>query len=427
MNIHEALDTRFDRPGNLDTLVIGAGLAGLISAHEAARAGLRVAVVEGGPVGGRARTTTRAGFALNQGPHAVYDTGELAGALARFGVTVTGGSPNDLVGMVVDRGVLHRLPVAPKDLLTTQVLGARGRAGFARLFAGLSRGDASRFRGVSVDDWLASRSSDLARLVRTLVRTTTYCSATDLLSAEATILQLRRVIAGVTYVDGGWQHLVDQLRVGLDRAGVPVVRARPRRSVPFPTVGRSTSARRLDHRSDRGPRGGEPGRGVLADRVRHAGRRAGRRGGLPDLLLDRPADELGVGLEWRCTARPTRPSRPAPDGHGLVSVMRYLGAGEDPEDPGTEQDRLVRFAAFAGVEPASIRDRRYLHRMTVAHGMPVAASGGLLGRPEVRVGPAGLFRAGDWVGETGMLADASAASATRAAVEAVAHCAKVDA
>ncbi|MEZ5216664.1 MAG: FAD-binding protein [Ilumatobacteraceae bacterium] len=145
MNIHEALDTRFDRPGNLDTLVIGAGLAGLISAHEAARAGLRVAVVEGGPVGGRARTTTRAGFALNQGPHAVYDTGELAGALARFGVTVTGGSPNDLVGMVVDRGVLHRLPVAPKDLLTTQVLGARGRAGFARLFAGLSRGDASRF------------------------------------------------------------------------------------------------------------------------------------------------------------------------------------------------------------------------------------------------------------------------------------------
>ncbi|MEZ5216663.1 MAG: hypothetical protein R2715_08760 [Ilumatobacteraceae bacterium] len=234
----------------------------------------------------------------------------------------------------------------------------------------------------------------------------------------------------MTYVDGGWQHLVDQLRVGLDRAGVPVVRASATAVRPVPDgwaidvgEGDPITARTVvlavgSPAAESSLTGSAtPVAGPAVEAV------------CLDLLLDRPAptnSAFGLDVALYCSPHSTV-ARLAPDGHGLVSVMRYLGAGEDPEDPGTEQDRLVRFAAFAGVEPASIRDRRYLHRMTVAHGMPVAASGGLLGRPEVRVGPAGLFRAGDWVGETGMLADASAASATRAAVEAVAHCAKVDA
>jgi hypothetical protein len=62
---------------------------------------------------------------------------------------------------------------------------------------------------------------------------------------------------------------------------------------------------------------------------------------------------------------------------------------------------------------------RYLHRMRVAHGMPRAASGGLAGRPTVAVpGRPGLFVAGDWVGDTGLLSDAAAASGAAAAVAA---------
>ena len=59
---------------------------------------------------------------------------------------------------------------------------------------------------------------------------------------------------------------------------------------------------------------------------------------------------------------------------------------------------------------------RYLHRMTVAHGMPLAASGGLRGRPPVTVADRpGLFVAGDWVGPEGLLSDAAAASGAAAA------------
>jgi phytoene dehydrogenase-like protein len=59
---------------------------------------------------------------------------------------------------------------------------------------------------------------------------------------------------------------------------------------------------------------------------------------------------------------------------------------------------------------------RFLPRLRVAHDLPSAAQGGLAGRP----GPAvpdvpGLFVAGDWVGGTGLLADASLASAREAA------------
>jgi hypothetical protein len=60
--------------------------------------------------------------------------------------------------------------------------------------------------------------------------------------------------------------------------------------------------------------------------------------------------------------------------------------------------------------------QRFLPAMTVANTIPLAAGGGLRGRPavEVREVP-GLFLSGDWVGREGTLANASVASAARAA------------
>ena len=67
-------------------------------------------------------------------------------------------------------------------------------------------------------------------------------------------------------------------------------------------------------------------------------------------------------------------------------------------------------------------EHRYLHLMTVAHGMPTTANGGLPGRPAVPVADRpGLFVAGDWVGPDGLLADASVASGRAAAMMAVAR------
>ena len=84
-------------------------------------------------------------------------------------------------------------------------------------------------------------------------------------------------------------------------------------------------------------------------------------------------------------------------------------------DHETSRRLLVDHAARAGITEADTVLERYLHRVPVTWGMPLATAGGLSGRP----GPAvadhpGLFIAGDWAGDRGLLADAAAASATEA-------------
>jgi len=52
----------------------------------------------------------------------------------------------------------------------------------------------------------------------------------------------------------------------------------------------------------------------------------------------------------------------------------------------------------------------------VTHAVPMARTGGLTGRPAVdTLAMRNVYLAGDWVGSEGMLADASFASAQRAA------------
>ena len=60
--------------------------------------------------------------------------------------------------------------------------------------------------------------------------------------------------------------------------------------------------------------------------------------------------------------------------------------------------------------------QRFLPNMTVYNSLVTAAEGGTTGRPETKVsGVENLYIAGDWVGSEGLLADASFASAKRAA------------
>ena len=65
-------------------------------------------------------------------------------------------------------------------------------------------------------------------------------------------------------------------------------------------------------------------------------------------------------------------------------------------------------------------------RNAEAHAIPTAAQGGLAGRISPAVSDvANLWVVGDWVGQEGMLADASLASAERAATEIAKHVATV--
>jgi phytoene dehydrogenase-like protein len=109
-------------------------------------------------------------------------------------------------------------------------------------------------------------------------------------------------------------------------------------------------------------------------------------------------------------------SRLAPEGAALIISFKQLDPrypGDPREDERDLEDLLD--AAQPGWRGALVR-RQYLPRIEAVGTLPTAREGGFAGRPGPRVpGLDNLYLAGDWVGSEGFLADASLASAQRAA------------
>ena len=410
-----------------DVVVVGAGLAGLLAAAHVVAAGRRATVVDPHPPGGRARSAEQAGVTLNQGPHAVYDHGALRRELTAVGVRPTGAPPRS-DGGVRSGDRVEPFPTSVRRLATTRLLGGRGKLAIARLLGTVQRQDPRSLVGRTVTEWLEPLPDDAAALARVLVRVTSYTNAPDLLDAGAALRQLQLGLRGVTYVDGGWQSIVDALEarvlagggsivrdevvsVGRDGDDVVVVGADGRYAGPSCVLaaGGPALAGRLAGRTVPGvDRLGPPAEAAALDVVTAT---APRR----SVLFD-----VGAPLYWSLHA-PV--ARLAPPGTWLATALEYLPAGEPRPDPDTVLSRLEEHARIAGADLDHATLRRYLRAMTVHHGVPLAAQGGLASRPSVDAldggDTRGVFLAGDWVGPEGMLADATAASARAAAAAAL--------
>jgi len=152
----------------------------------------------------------------------------------------------------------------------------------------------------------------------------------------------------------------------------------------------------------------DPGWGDLGPEVTAACLDAGLR------RVPEPGYVLSIDAPAYATVQ-SPPARRAPPGQAVVAAVRY-GATE------AKLDRAVLHAhlACAGVREEDVVTSRFLARMVVAGAAPIAARGGLGGRPAVDAsGLPGVYLAGDWVGPTGLLADAALASRQAAALRAV--------
>ena len=210
----------------VDVVVVGAGLAGLSAAVTAARAGASVQLVDAGRCGGRARTTTvDPGVVFNAGPRALYLGGAAARELSALGVATSGGTPPSRGAAARVGDESHTMPGTAGQLLRTGLLGASSKARIGWLLGTIGRVDATELAGRSVADWVASRrlAPDAAALVHAVVRLATYVDDPHRLDAGAAVGQLQLALgAGVQYLDGGWQTLVDQLVDAATAAGVRV-------------------------------------------------------------------------------------------------------------------------------------------------------------------------------------------------------------
>src|SRR6202023_4172168 len=100
---------------------------------------------------------------------------------------------------------------------------------------------------------------------------------------------------------------------------------------------------------------------------------------------------------------------------GVVHVAKYLRAGAR----GTTDDERQLERTLDLVQPGwrdLVVHRRFMSSVVVSHALVSAEAGGFAGRPSGRLPDVdNVFLAGDWVGPTGQLGDASVASGMRAA------------
>jgi phytoene dehydrogenase-like protein len=418
-------DHPIDGARAVSTLVVGGGIGGLLAAITAAGRdpGCRVVLVDPHPPGGRARCDERGGFVFNRGPRALARRGPAERALTAVGVRTTAGGPPELGGaLAIFEGTGHHFPGGAGSALRTSLFTARQKVQVTRTLAALWRADGAETDGRSVADWLGTRAVDdvVRHFVEALVRVATYADAADAFAAGPALAGARAGIApGVRYLDGGWQSLVDQL-VAIARArGIEIVADEVRSIVPgagtvhvraggatwearsaIVAAGTPDAAARL--LSDRPPSWND-----LAPPVTAACLELGIRG--------RPVHRFALGIDepvYGSTHAP--PADLAPEGGSVVHLMRYQRADDD-QPAQVQRARLREVAAMMGIDRSAIVEERFLARMVVAGSLPHPATGGLEGRPAVAIAEhPGVFVAGDWVGLTGLLLDAVAASAVQA-------------
>jgi phytoene dehydrogenase-like protein len=384
---------------DLPVVVAGGGLAGLAAGATAALAGARVIILESGLTGGRARTHRRDGFQFNQGPHALYQSGPGSRVLARLGVTTHGHAAPLREGLALLDGTPQPFPAAQN----------------ARVIAQMAAATPRQWAGASAAEWIDSSGfrSDAAMLAAAAVRLTTYVAGLDRLPASLAIGQLQTALAGVCYLDGGWQQLVRGLVATASAAGAEIrqhtrveqLAGRPgawevhttagviRAAAVVVAVGRPTAAVRL---LPAVPRWETPGSPVMVACL--------------DLGLRHTDAQFVLGIDRPLYLSPHAPPGDlAPAGCGLVHLMRY-GATR----PADDRDELWALAAATGIGRDEVLVDQFLPRMTVAFHLPPPRHG-LTGRPSVVVPDSpGVFIAGDWVGPEGWLADCSLTSGERA-------------
>lgn len=419
------------------TIIVGGGIAGLTAAAYVARAGMPVTVYErSSRLGGMAATEASHGFSFNMGPHALYRGGPAESVLTELGVQYSGRTP--VANVALRGGRFFTLPTSAASLVASRLLSPADKveAGFA--LASLQKVNAATLETVTLHDWLdhTFKRPRVREYLQALTRVSSFSNDPDYASAGALLRQLQFAAAsGVRYVDGGWQSLIEGLRTAARAAGVRIV-----------TGTRVEAIDRGDRVSGIRIAGGVavPASSVIVAASPRVARDlvAGAR----ETALETWAREA-VAVRAACldvgVSRLPRPRRTfalgvdhptylsvhsawaklAPDGAGLVSVMKYLRP--DDHDASASQAELEAMLDLA--QPGwrgVLVERRFLPSMIVSHWSVRSRTGGLPGRPGPAVpGIDGLFVAGDWVGHEGMLSDAAFASGRRAAGLALAEAA----
>lgn len=426
--MNEKLSHPLDSPSYADIIIVGGGLSGLAAATYAARSGRSVMLFEkASEPGGRAITKQRNGFSMNLGAHALYYQTEAGEVLRELGIAYSGKEPPTYYALAHDK--LHILPQTPLALLRTTLLDVPAKLELLGLQAAVMSVNTLTLQHVSIAEWLGQhvRHPQLRALLLMFARVTTYSNAPEMQSA-ALFVEMLRKIPKVLYLDGGWQTLVDGLRVAAENAGVRIVTGSRAAAIEHEEFvqgvrlanGEFYAAKAVIVATD------PTDASELVDHGEHATLSRWAREAIPsyvaclDVGLRRLPEPRHLGaLSFE---RPlymlvhSASAKLAPEAGALIHTIRYLEPGERSDPKASEQELG---ALLDRVQPGwreEVVERQFLPHMNATNAIVQARPGGLSGRPGPEVpGIRNLYVAGDWVGPAGQLTAAGLASARQAA------------
>lgn len=445
-----------------NVIVVGGGIAGLTAAIYLARAGRSVTVFEKRrALGGRAVTHLRRGFRFNLGAHAVYRGGAGLRVYRELGIPVRGGVPR-AGGTALFEGEHHRLPLTFGSFFTSSLLGVKGKLELAKLLWRIRGIDPKPFAEMTEREWLEANVSDarLRLLMEALMRLATYSDRSDQ-SAAVALSQLQLVIRkGVLYIHEGWQKLVDSLHSSAISAGVNFVSTS--RIVRIEHDGKQVRGVELGGLEIETTRNdtlsvalpdphayGEAGTRIPADTVLLAidPTTAAEIVDHPETTstwtaltpvtvtcldvalssLPQPHDTFALGIDQPLyLSVHSAAAQLTPKGGALIHLAKYRQQPAAQSDDEIESSGTRKEAAAGERELEVLLDeiqpgwrdvlvhRRYLPSMTVSNALVTPATR----RADPVTAIRGLYVAGDWVGNEGLLSDAALTSA-RAAARAV--------
>jgi phytoene dehydrogenase-like protein len=407
---------------HLDTIIIGGGLAGLTAGLLLQQQGQQVAIYEkSDQIGGRAITRQKNGFHLNLGPHALYRTGAGLPILKSLGIAPKGKLPNfGKTPLAVTPTGTQVLPLTPATMLGKHMMSGK-RVRLMRGIAGIFTANTQQLQKTVWQNWLDQTISDPAvrDFIATVGRLTTYANAPHLMSAGATIEQIKKGLVGnVLYLDGGWQQLINALAEKVASGGIPLhthasashISHHKNGVTAHFKDGQTVSAKQIILAVP--PKAATellPQSQALAEAVTPLQpiRAACLTVGLRHLPNPNVTTSLGVGTSFYGVVHSTS-AKLAPDGQALLHTAIYLS----PDDTRTPaQCRTFLENALDQIQPnwrelCLVED--FFPYLTVSYAV-VSAS-----QPRAPIAVADLpdtYVIGDWVESEGMLADGGFASA----------------
>lgn len=417
-----------------DAIIIGGGVAGLAASIFLARSGKSVRLFEQSRApGGRARTKQQDGFYLNIGPHALYRGGRGIEVLRELGIDIRGRVPSVSGAYAIREGVKHTFPAGLVSLLTTSLFGLSAKLEMARLLGSIAKLNGNAVMSVSLREWVDDHIShaSVKEFLLATFRVATYTNAPEQMSAGAAVEQLKMAFdKSVLYLDGGWQTIVDGLTKKAKQSGVLIETGAKVEMIKRDLTGAVQSVELADGRafttrnviiaSSPAIAAGLIEQGRQTSLAKWADQSIAVKAACLDVALKylpKPKATFALGLD-----RPlylsvhSATARLAPEGGAMIHAAKYLPPDHD-DSPGAVERELEGLLDL--VQPGW-RDvvvyRRFLPDMIVMNAIATARHQGTKGRPGPRVSDVpGLFVAGDWVGDEGLLVDASLASAQQAA------------